>query len=93
MIRLLFLLLSFILLTLSSYPPESMFPIKHLITMRACKAIEVIRFGNKQVGNNKNGMSMERIIVNVFWCDKNFGAELGENVPGAIVITAKTYDN
>lgn len=35
---------------------------------------------------------MERIIVNVSWCEKNFGASLSENVPGAVVITAKTYD-
>ena len=35
---------------------------------------------------------MERIIVNVSWCDKNFGASLSENVPGAVVITAKSYD-
>lgn len=35
---------------------------------------------------------MERIIVNVSWCDHNFGASLSENVPGAVVLTAKTYD-
>ena len=35
---------------------------------------------------------MEKIIVNVSWCDKNFGAALSENVPGAVVVTAKTYD-
>ena len=35
---------------------------------------------------------MEKIEVNVSWCDKNFGASLGENVPGAVVITAKSYD-
>ncbi len=35
---------------------------------------------------------MERIVVNVFWCDKNFGASLSENVPGAVVVTAKSYD-
>ena len=37
-------------------------------------------------------MDMEKIIVNVSWCDKNFGAALSENVPGAVVVTAKTYD-
>ena len=26
---------------------------------------------------------MEKIIVNVAWCDKNFGGSLGSNVPGA----------
>ena len=35
---------------------------------------------------------MEKIVVNVSWCDKNFGASLSENVPGAVVVTAKTYD-
>ena len=35
---------------------------------------------------------MEKIIVNVSWCDKNYGAALSENVPGAVVVTAKTYD-
>lgn len=35
---------------------------------------------------------MEKIIVNVSWCDKNFCASLGDNVPGAAVFTASTYD-
>ena len=35
---------------------------------------------------------MEKIRVDVAWCDKNFGASLGENVPGAVVVTAKTFD-
>lgn len=35
---------------------------------------------------------MEKIVVEVLWCDKNFGASLGENVPGAVVLTAKTYE-
>ena len=35
---------------------------------------------------------MEKIEVNVSWCDKNFGASLSENVPGAVVITAKSYE-
>ncbi len=35
---------------------------------------------------------MEKIVVNVSWCDKNFGASLGENVPGAVVVAAKTYE-
>jgi len=29
--------------------------------------------------------------VNVEWCDKNFAATLGKNVPGAVLVTAKTY--
>lgn len=35
---------------------------------------------------------MEKIIVNVSWCEKNYGASLGDNVPGAIVLTAKTLE-
>lgn len=35
---------------------------------------------------------MEKIIVNVSWCDKNFGASFSENVPGAVVFTAKTFE-
>ncbi|MBR6180856.1 MAG: CopG family transcriptional regulator [Prevotella sp.] len=35
---------------------------------------------------------MEKIIVSVQWCDKNFGASLSENVPGAVVLTAGTYE-
>lgn len=35
---------------------------------------------------------MEKIRVNVQWCDKNFGASLGDNVPGAVVLTAKSYE-
>lgn len=35
---------------------------------------------------------MEKIIVEVRWCDHNFGATLSDNVPGAIIVTAKTYD-
>ena len=34
---------------------------------------------------------MEKIIVNVSWCDRNYGASI-ENVPGSVVVTAKTYD-
>lgn len=30
--------------------------------------------------------------MDVAWCDKNFGASLGENVPGAVVLTAKSYE-
>ena len=35
---------------------------------------------------------MEKIEVNVQWCDKYFGASLGDNVPGAVVLTAKTFE-
>ncbi|WP_311441225.1 CopG family transcriptional regulator [Hoylesella buccalis] len=35
---------------------------------------------------------MEKIRVDIAWCEQNFGATFGENVPGAVAITAKTYD-
>lgn len=35
---------------------------------------------------------MEKIIVNVAWCDHNFGASLSDNVPGSVVLTADTYE-
>ena len=35
---------------------------------------------------------MEKIRVDVAWCNKNFGASLGDNVPVALVLTAKTYE-
>ena len=35
---------------------------------------------------------MEQIKVFREWCDHNFGATFGDNVPGAVVLTAKTYD-
>lgn len=35
---------------------------------------------------------MEKVNVMVGWCDKNFGATFGEEVPGAVVLTAKTFD-
>lgn len=35
---------------------------------------------------------METIIVNVSWFGKNYGAALGDNVPGAVVLTAKTFE-
>lgn len=35
---------------------------------------------------------MEKVIVNVAWCDKNFGGSFGDNIPGAIVFTAPTFE-
>ncbi len=35
---------------------------------------------------------MEKIRVDIAWCEQNFGATFGENVPGAVAVTAKTYD-
>ena len=29
---------------------------------------------------------MEKIIVDVAWCDRNYGGSLGSNVPGAVVL-------
>ena len=34
---------------------------------------------------------MEKIKVNVEWSEKNFAATLGKNVPGVILVTAKTF--
>ena len=35
---------------------------------------------------------MEKVIVNVAWCDRNYGGSLGSNVPGAVVFTAPTFE-
>lgn len=35
---------------------------------------------------------MEKVKVYIEWCDHNFGATFGDNVPGAVALTAKTYD-
>lgn len=35
---------------------------------------------------------MEKIQVYVEWCDHNFGATVGSNVPGSVVVTAKDYE-
>ena len=35
---------------------------------------------------------MEKIIVDVAWCDRNYGGSLGSNVPGAVVLTAPTLE-
>ena len=35
---------------------------------------------------------MEKIIVDVAWCDRNYGGSLGSNVPGAVVLTALTLE-
>ena len=34
---------------------------------------------------------MQKIKVEVEWCEKNFAATLGENVPGTVLVTAKTF--
>ena len=36
---------------------------------------------------------MQKVRVEVEWCDKNFAATLGGNVPGSVLVTAKTYTN
>jgi len=35
---------------------------------------------------------MEKIIVDVAWCDRNYGGSLGSNVPGVVVFTAPTFE-
>ena len=35
---------------------------------------------------------MEKVIVDVAWCDRNYGGSLGSNVPGAVVLTAPTFE-
>lgn len=35
---------------------------------------------------------MEKIIVDVAWCDRKYGGSLGSNVPGAVVLTAPTLE-
>ena len=35
---------------------------------------------------------MKKLAVHVSWYDKNFGAALGDEVPGAVVLTAKTFE-
>ena len=35
---------------------------------------------------------MEKIIVDVAWCDRNYCGSLGSNVPRAVVLTAPTLE-
>lgn len=35
---------------------------------------------------------MEKIIVDVAWCDRNYGGSFGSNVSGAVVLTAPTLE-
>ena len=35
---------------------------------------------------------MEKVIVDVALCDRNYGGSLGSNVPGAVVFTAPTFE-
>ncbi len=35
---------------------------------------------------------MEKIIVNISWAERNFCGSFGEEVPGAVVFTAKTLE-
>ena len=35
---------------------------------------------------------MEKIRVDIDWCDKNFGASIVDYAGNSIVVTAKTYD-
>lgn len=35
---------------------------------------------------------MEKVVVDVAWCDRNYGGSLGSNVPRAVVLTAPTLE-
>ena len=35
---------------------------------------------------------MEKVIVDVALCDRNYGGSLGSNLPGAVVFTAPTFE-
>ena len=35
---------------------------------------------------------MEKVIVDVAWCDRNYGGSFGSNVPGAVGFTAPTFE-
>lgn len=35
---------------------------------------------------------MEKVIVDVAWCDRNYGGSFGSNVPGAVIFTAPTFE-
>ena len=35
---------------------------------------------------------MEKVIVDVAWCDRNYDGSLGSNVQGAVVFTAPTFE-
>lgn len=35
---------------------------------------------------------MEKVIVDVAWCDRNYGGSFGSNVPGAVAFTAPTFE-
>lgn len=41
--------------------------------------------------NKKKYSKMEKIKVDVSWAENSFGASVGENVPGAVVATGKTF--
>lgn len=42
--------------------------------------------------NPKNEKDMEKVIVTIDWCEKNYCGGYGDNVPGAAVFTAATYE-
>ena len=51
-----------------------------------------LAYRQQQTKTKDKNTTMEKIRVDVQWCDKNFGASLGDNVPGAVVLAAKTYE-
>ena len=54
----------------------------------------VVRNSCLERGNLENlkQYMMEKVIVDVAWCDRNYGGSLGSNVPGAVVLTAPTLE-
>ena len=46
----------------------------------------------RQILDKLKTNNMKKITVHVSWFEKNFGASLGDEVPGAVVLTAKTFE-
>lgn len=42
--------------------------------------------------NPKKETDMEKVIVTIDWCEKNYCGGYGDNVPGAAVFTASTFE-
>ena len=63
-----------------------------------CKMVEkletLVRNSCLEQGDLENlkQYMMEKVFVDVAWCDRNYGGSLGSNVPGAVVFTAPTFE-
>ncbi len=55
------------------------------------KHLEISIIFTTFAAENQIMTKMQKIRVEVEWCDKNFAATLGGNVPGSVLVTAKTY--